>query len=149
MSLPWRAWPAPTALVVVCVSTQGVTNRDVKLENTLLAGGEWPAIKVRPGGGGSRCGASWCAPRGSAVSSSPTCCLPAVQLCDFGFSKDQNNQSAPTSRVGTPAYLAPEVITSQPGQAYDAKVRHEGPAAAAICAARSPAADVSPPPRRC
>lgn len=36
---------------------------------------------------------------------------------------DANQHSAPTSRVGTPAYLAPEVITNQPGQVYD------GPAA--------------------
>ncbi len=46
-----------------------------------------------------------------------------LQLADFGFSKDANQHSAPTSRVGTPAYLAPEVITNQPGQVYDGKVR--------------------------
>lgn len=53
--------------------------------------------------------------------------LPGVsaplQLADFGFSKDANQHSAPTSRVGTPAYLAPEVITNQPGQVYDGQVR--------------------------
>lgn len=36
------------------------------------------------------------------------------------FSKD-DQQSAPTSRVGTPAYLAPEVIVSKPGTHYDGK----------------------------
>ncbi|KAI7844334.1 hypothetical protein COHA_002132 [Chlorella ohadii] len=46
---------------------------------------------------------------------------PLIKLADFGFSKDANQHSAPTSRVGTPAYLAPEVITNQPGQVYDGK----------------------------
>ncbi|EFN57458.1 hypothetical protein CHLNCDRAFT_57249 [Chlorella variabilis] len=44
---------------------------------------------------------------------------PLIKLADFGFSKDANQHSAPTSRVGTPAYLAPEVISNQPGQVYD------------------------------
>jgi serine/threonine protein kinase len=62
------------------------------------------------------------------------CCLsPAspllLQLADFGFSKDANQHSAPTSRVGTPAYLAPEVITNQPGQIYDGQVRQGLPLA--------------------
>ena len=48
---------------------------------------------------------------------------PLVKLADFGFSKDENYQSAPGSRVGTPAYLAPEVIANVHGQSYDAKVR--------------------------
>ncbi|GAB4815691.1 hypothetical protein N2152v2_002737 [Parachlorella kessleri] len=46
---------------------------------------------------------------------------PLVKLADFGFSKDENYQSAPGSRVGTPAYLAPEVISNVEGQHYDAK----------------------------
>ena len=51
-------------------------------------------------------------------------CTPMwlLQLADFGFSKDANQHSAPTSRVGTPAYLAPEVISNQPGQVYDGQV---------------------------
>lgn len=43
---------------------------------------------------------------------------PLVKLCDFGFSKDSNYHSAPTSRVGTPAYLAPEVIQAGEGARY-------------------------------
>jgi hypothetical protein len=35
-------------------------------------------------------------------------------------------QSAPGSRVGTPAYLAPEVIMTTKGQTYDGKVRRRG-----------------------
>ena len=33
-------------------------------------------------------------------------------------------QSAPGSRVGTPAYLAPEVILTTKGKKYDGKVLH-------------------------
>jgi len=32
-------------------------------------------------------------------------------------------QSAPGSRVGTPAYLAPEIILTTKGRTYDAKAR--------------------------
>lgn len=45
-----------------------------------------------------------------------------VQLADFGFSKDPKQQSEAKTRVGTPAYLAPEVIAAQPGKSYDAQV---------------------------
>ncbi|KAI7838415.1 hypothetical protein COHA_007788 [Chlorella ohadii] len=44
---------------------------------------------------------------------------PLIKLADFGFSKDTNQHSAPNSRVGTPAYLAPEVVKLQLGQKYD------------------------------
>lgn len=60
----------------------GVCIRDIKLENTLLDG--------------------------------PDRCAPnqlLVKLCDFGFSKHAELDSAPESLVGTPAYLAPEVIS--------------------------------------
>lgn len=45
------------------------------------------------------------------------------QLADFGFSKDPKQQSEAKTRVGTPAYLAPEVIAAQPGKSYNAEVR--------------------------
>ena len=48
---------------------------------------------------------------------------PLVKICDFGYSKHEKFQSAPGSRVGTPAYLAPEVIMTTKGQTYDGKVR--------------------------
>lgn len=48
---------------------------------------------------------------------------PLVKICDFGYSKHEKFQSAPGSRVGTPAYLAPEVIMTAKGQTYDGKVR--------------------------
>ena len=72
-----------------CGLSQGVVNRDIKLENTLL-------------------------------DTSPR---PLVKLCDFGYSKHEKFQSAPGSRVGTPAYLAPEVILTTKGKTYDGKVR--------------------------
>jgi len=46
---------------------------------------------------------------------------PLVKLCDFGYSKHEKFQSAPGSRVGTPAYLAPEVILTTKGKTYDGK----------------------------
>jgi serine/threonine protein kinase len=45
-----------------------------------------------------------------------------LQLADFGFSKDRQQQSEAKTRVGTPAYLAPEVIVAEPGRSYDAQV---------------------------
>lgn len=36
--------------------------------------------------------------------------------------QDENLQSAPGTRVGTPAYLAPEVILNAQGTKYDGKV---------------------------
>lgn len=65
----------------------GIANRDVKLENALLAEPERPLVK----------------------------------LCDFGYSKHESAQSAPGSRVGTPAYLAPEVVMATGGETYDGK----------------------------
>lgn len=47
---------------------------------------------------------------------------PLVKICDFGYSKHEKFQSAPGSRVGTPAYLAPEVILTTRGKTYDGKV---------------------------
>ena len=47
---------------------------------------------------------------------------PPCQICDFGYSKHEKYQSAPGSRVGTPAYLAPEVIMTTKGKTYDGKV---------------------------
>ncbi|KAL4434846.1 hypothetical protein ABPG77_005373 [Micractinium sp. CCAP 211/92] len=74
-----------TMVAVDYCHRMGVTNRDIKLENTLLSGGPQPLIK----------------------------------LADFGFSKDACLHSAPSSRVGTPAYLAPEVVSNRPGETYD------------------------------
>ena len=49
-------------------------------------------------------------------------CAGNLQLADFGFSKDARQQSEAKTRVGTPAYLAPEVLQAQPGRTYDAQV---------------------------
>jgi len=58
----------------------GVCHRDLKLENTLLSA---------PTDGGT---------------------LPEVKICDFGYSKSSLHHSQPKSTVGTPAYIAPEVL---------------------------------------
>lgn len=47
---------------------------------------------------------------------------PLIKLCDFGYSKHEKFQSAPGSRVGTPAYLAPEVIMTTKGSTYNGKI---------------------------
>lgn len=47
---------------------------------------------------------------------------PVLKICDFGFSKHERLNSGPDSRVGTPAYLAPEVVTSTRGTTYDGKI---------------------------
>lgn len=44
---------------------------------------------------------------------------PLLKICDFGYSKDMKYQSAPASRVGTPAYLAPEVPSYSPCHCAD------------------------------
>ncbi|KAH7617255.1 putative Serine/threonine-protein kinase SRK2C [Nannochloris sp. 'desiccata'] len=46
-----------------------------------------------------------------------------VKLADFGYSKDESMQSLANTRLGTPAYTAPEIFRIQPGgrQSYDAK----------------------------
>ena len=63
---------------------KGVAHRDLKLENTLLDGGD----------------------------------VPRVKICDFGYSKHSEIDSDPKSTVGTPAYIAPEVLKRQ---VYDGK----------------------------
>jgi len=45
---------------------------------------------------------------------------PLLKICDFGYSKHEMNSSAKTG-VGTPIYMAPEIIHG--GNRYDAKVR--------------------------
>lgn len=45
--------------------------------------------------------------------------LPLLKICDFGYSK-AHHMSAPKSRVGTLAYMAPEIINAQ--DKYDGKL---------------------------
>lgn len=71
--------------------SRGVANRDLKLENLLLV-----ADPLVPG-----------APP------------PMLKICDFGYSKHELNSCAKTG-VGTPVYMAPEVIYG--GNRYDAKM---------------------------
>ncbi|XP_020209108.1 serine/threonine-protein kinase SAPK1 [Cajanus cajan] len=44
---------------------------------------------------------------------------PRVKICDFGYSKSSVLHSQPKSTVGTPAYIAPEVLTRKE---YDGKI---------------------------
>ena len=36
--------------------------------------------------------------------------LPLVKMCDFGFSKDKFDDSAPQTQIGTALFTAPEVF---------------------------------------
>eukprot|EP00891_Asterochloris_glomerata_P003766 jgi/Astpho2/3766/fgenesh1_pg.00060_%23_64_t len=70
--------------------TRGVANRDLKLENLLV---------VKREGEGAR---------------------PLLKICDFGFSKDvARSGTAKTGKVGTPVYMAPEVVLGS--SKYDGK----------------------------
>ncbi|XP_060198936.1 serine/threonine-protein kinase SAPK2-like isoform X2 [Lycium barbarum] len=44
---------------------------------------------------------------------------PRVKICDFGYSKSSVFHSQPKSTVGTPAYVAPEILTRKE---YDGKL---------------------------
>ncbi|XP_009632003.1 serine/threonine-protein kinase SAPK2-like isoform X3 [Nicotiana tomentosiformis] len=44
---------------------------------------------------------------------------PRVKICDFGYSKSSVFHSQPKSTVGTPAYVAPEILSKKE---YDGKV---------------------------
>ncbi|ONK75918.1 uncharacterized protein A4U43_C03F21940 [Asparagus officinalis] len=44
---------------------------------------------------------------------------PCLKICDFGYSKSSVLHSQPTSTVGTPAYIAPEVLLEKE---YDGKI---------------------------
>eukprot|EP01026_Neomeris_dumetosa_P045188 TRINITY_DN3826_c1_g1_i1.p1 TRINITY_DN3826_c1_g1~~TRINITY_DN3826_c1_g1_i1.p1 ORF type:complete len:373 (-),score=56.07 TRINITY_DN3826_c1_g1_i1:667-1695(-) len=43
---------------------------------------------------------------------------PLLKLCDFGYSKNESRDSQPKSKVGTPGYIAPEIIKNEK---YDGK----------------------------
>jgi len=44
---------------------------------------------------------------------------PRLKICDFGYSKSSVLHSQPKSTVGTPAYIAPEILLRQ---SYDGKI---------------------------
>ncbi len=135
--------------------SQGVVNRDIKLENTLLDNSPRPLVKVCDFGyskvtwphSKKAVGAAlgWPAqapsseppagrlqPRGDVavlgqllLSGAPHTASLACAL--DGPPQHEKFNSAPGSRVGTPAYLAPEVILTTRGKTYDGKVRCSRP----------------------
>ena len=45
--------------------------------------------------------------------------IPILKLCDFGYSKSMSTGSVPKTRVGTAAYISPEVARCHGDVAYD------------------------------
>ena len=83
---------------MTCPGVQGVANRDLKLENLLLHRDMHRVATAVDARSNRR---------------------PLLKICDFGYSKHELNSPA-TSGVGTPIYMAPEIIYGI--SRYDAKV---------------------------
>lgn len=47
---------------------------------------------------------------------------PLLKICDFGYSKSMLMDSQPKSTVGTPAYIAPEVLSKKKYDGHKADV---------------------------
>lgn len=39
--------------------------------------------------------------------------VPILKICDFGYSKSEQFDSIPHTKVGTTSYVAPEVLSTQ------------------------------------
>ena len=46
--------------------------------------------------------------------------VPILKICDFGYSKSKQYDTAPHSKVGTTSYVAPEVLSSK--SKYDGQI---------------------------
>eukprot|EP01023_Acetabularia_acetabulum_P001283 TRINITY_DN1047_c0_g2_i1.p1 TRINITY_DN1047_c0_g2~~TRINITY_DN1047_c0_g2_i1.p1 ORF type:complete len:422 (-),score=59.14 TRINITY_DN1047_c0_g2_i1:203-1414(-) len=104
-----RGWFQQLVIGLRFCHEHNIVNRDVKLENTLRA---YDLNGARP--------AWWAAPCKINTKSNHSWFL---KLCDFGYSKDLEQNSAPTSRVGSLPYASPEVLYAEPGETYDGRKR--------------------------
>lgn len=104
----------------------GIVNRDIKLDNLMLQG-SWPhpVLKVHRHFDSllshSVIHLLWLLPHRVylafsrvglqvAVIAVVRVCSGGMQMCDFGYSKDEAGQSISKSTCGTPEYMAPEVL---------------------------------------
>lgn len=46
---------------------------------------------------------------------------PLIKICDFGFAKNFDPESNMYTRIGTPVYMSPELISSKRGRGYDGR----------------------------
>eukprot|EP01025_Chloroclados_australasicus_P029758 TRINITY_DN2972_c1_g1_i4.p1 TRINITY_DN2972_c1_g1~~TRINITY_DN2972_c1_g1_i4.p1 ORF type:complete len:377 (-),score=18.20 TRINITY_DN2972_c1_g1_i4:287-1417(-) len=104
-----RAWFQQLIVGLKFSHDLNIVNRDVKLENTLRS--------YHPGG----IQQGWWGQKDKVDSSNDNYWY--LKICDFGYSKNTQLNSAPTSRVGSLAYASPEVLYAKEGEVYDGKKR--------------------------
>eukprot|EP01026_Neomeris_dumetosa_P047979 TRINITY_DN4135_c0_g1_i2.p1 TRINITY_DN4135_c0_g1~~TRINITY_DN4135_c0_g1_i2.p1 ORF type:complete len:373 (-),score=33.48 TRINITY_DN4135_c0_g1_i2:238-1356(-) len=104
-----RGWFQQLIIALRFCHKQNIVNRDVKLENTLRA---YDTCGDRQGWWGEKCKYNNNQPN-----------KYYLKLCDFGYSKDTEQNSDPKTRDGTFRYTSPEVFFLEKGQTYDGKKR--------------------------
>eukprot|EP01025_Chloroclados_australasicus_P052963 TRINITY_DN6193_c0_g2_i1.p1 TRINITY_DN6193_c0_g2~~TRINITY_DN6193_c0_g2_i1.p1 ORF type:complete len:378 (-),score=47.74 TRINITY_DN6193_c0_g2_i1:270-1403(-) len=103
-----RAWFQQLIIALRFCHQNHIVNRDIKLENTLRAYNAQGPLR------------GWWGEKDKCKRDEH---IWFGKLCDFGYSKDLENNSAPESRVGSLPYASPEVLYAGPGEVYDGEKR--------------------------